>query len=101
MLAIEKRKLLQLKNLVEEWYTVVGDSAIKCVEQAIEALASIESLHFHINPRSAYANNITWIKKSFDNFQDMLACCRLHMEHSAMKEKMGKRAKKALETMWE
>ncbi|MGB9759704.1 MAG: hypothetical protein ACP5KW_05390 [Thermoproteota archaeon] len=30
-------------------YTVVGDLAIKAVEQAIEALASLENMHFHID----------------------------------------------------
>jgi hypothetical protein len=46
-LAKEKR-IAALEEFDKGRYTVVGDLAIKAVEQAIEALASLENLHFHL-----------------------------------------------------
>ncbi|MCS7096808.1 MAG: hypothetical protein RMK50_07110 [Nitrososphaerota archaeon] len=46
-------------------FTVVGDLAIKAVEQAIEALAALEDLHFHLHPRSAHAGRLRWVKERF------------------------------------
>ncbi|MGB9730196.1 MAG: hypothetical protein ACP5OK_00160 [Thermoprotei archaeon] len=80
-------------------YTVVGDLAIKAVEQAIEALASLENLHFHIRPRSAHANRIKWIKKKFPNlskYVDMLWGAYGVLGYEGTN---GERAKKALEAM--
>jgi hypothetical protein len=42
---------------------VVGDLAIKTVEQAIEASAALEGKHFHLHPRSAHGNRLRWIKE--------------------------------------
>jgi len=56
-------------------YIVVGDLAIKAVEQAIEALASLDGLHFHTNPRTAHSKRIRWFKDRFPNlsgYMDML-----------------------------
>lgn len=46
-------------------YTNVGDLALKAVEQAIEACASRENLHFHTQPRSAHAKRGEWLKRNF------------------------------------
>src|SRR3989337_359746 len=46
-------------------YMVVGDLAIKTVEQAIEALAALEGKHCHLLPRSAHSNRVRWIKERF------------------------------------
>jgi len=46
-------------------YMVVGDLAIKTVEQAIEALAAFEEKHFHLHPRSAHTKRLNWIKEKF------------------------------------
>jgi len=47
-LAKEKREAAH-DEYIKGRYTVVGDLAIKAVEQAIEALASLEGLHFHVH----------------------------------------------------
>jgi len=46
-------------------YTIVGDLALKAVEQAIEAAASVEGKHFHAKPREAHANRTRWAKENF------------------------------------
>ncbi|KPV64022.1 MAG: hypothetical protein AOA66_0473 [Candidatus Bathyarchaeota archaeon BA2] len=46
-------------------YTVVGDMALKTVEQAIEAVASREGKHFHVSPRMAHALRVKWAKENF------------------------------------
>lgn len=80
-------------------YTVVGDLAIKAVEQAIEALASLDGLHFHTNPRSAHANRIMWVKKMFpelSGYVDMLWGAYGMLGYEGVD---GDRAKKVLEAM--
>jgi hypothetical protein len=44
---------------------VVGDLAIKTIDQAIEALAALEGKHFHLHPRSAHSTRLKWIKEKF------------------------------------
>jgi len=99
------RKLAKEKRAaaIEEYgkgrWTVVGDLAIKAVEQAIEALASLESLHFHAKPRSAHANRIAWIKKKFpelSKYVDMLWGAYGALGYEGIN---GERASKALEAM--
>ena len=80
-------------------FSVVGDLAIRAVEQAIEAAASLEGKHFHVEPRKAHANRIKWAKEKFPELSrdiDMLwgAYGALGYEGSD-----GERAKKALEAM--
>lgn len=62
--ACEKR-LAALDEFNKERFMVVGDLAIKAVEQAIEALAALEGKHFHLNPRSAHRNRLRWVKEKF------------------------------------
>lgn len=45
--------------------SAVGDLAIKAVEQAIEAAASLEGLHFHTEPRRAHSERTKWAKRKF------------------------------------
>jgi hypothetical protein len=97
-LAKEKR-IAALEEFDKRRYTVVGDLAIKAVEQAIEALASLENLHFHLRPKSAHANRILWIKKKFPNLSgyiDMLWGAYGILGYEGTN---GERAKKALEAM--
>lgn len=61
-LAREKREAA-LDEYERGRYTVVGDLAIKAVEQAIEAAASLDGKHFHTDPRSAHANRVRWIRE--------------------------------------
>jgi len=62
--AYEKR-LAALEEFDKRRYMVVGDLAIKTVEQAIEASAALEGKHFHLHPRSAHSNRLRWIKEKF------------------------------------
>jgi hypothetical protein len=55
--------LAALDEYKKKRYMVVGDLAIKTVEQAIEALAASEGKHFHLLPRSAHSNRMHWIKE--------------------------------------
>jgi len=63
-IAQEKREAA-LDEFVRGRYTVVGDLAVKAVEQAIEAAAASEGIHFHINPRTAHAERTRWAKQRF------------------------------------
>jgi hypothetical protein len=46
-------------------HSAVGDLAVKAVEQAIEAAASLEGLHFHAEPRRAHSERSGWAKRKF------------------------------------
>lgn len=63
-LAKEKREAA-LDEFSKGRYTVVGDIVLKAVEQAIEAIASREGKHFHVNPRMAHALRVKWAKENF------------------------------------
>src|SRR5438445_5756375 len=45
--------------------SAVGDLAIKAVEQAMEAAASLDGLHFHTEPRRARSERARWAKRRF------------------------------------
>jgi hypothetical protein len=61
--AAREKRLAVLEEYKKKRYMVVGDLAIKTVEQAIEALAALEGKHFHLLPRSAHSNRMRWIKE--------------------------------------
>jgi len=61
--AAREKRLAALDEYEKKRYVVVGDLAIKTVEQAIEATAASEGKHFHSHPKSAHSNRIRWIKK--------------------------------------
>jgi len=63
--AAREKRLAALDEYEKKRYMVVGDLAIKTVEQAIEALAALEGKHFHLLPRSAHSNRMRWIKERF------------------------------------
>jgi Na+-transporting methylmalonyl-CoA/oxaloacetate decarboxylase gamma subunit len=63
--AAREKRLAALDEYGKKRYMVVGDLAIKTVEQAIEALAALEGKHFHLLPRSAHSNRVRWIKERF------------------------------------
>jgi len=63
--AAREKRLAALEEFDKRRYMVVGDLAIKAVEQAIEALAALEGLHFHMHPRSAHSRRLRWVKKKF------------------------------------
>jgi hypothetical protein len=61
--AAREKRQAALDEYEKKRYRVVGDLAIKTVEQAIEAATALEGEHFHLDPRSAHSNRIRWIKK--------------------------------------
>jgi len=63
--AAREKRVAALDEFEKGRFMVVGDLAIKAVEQAIEALAALEGLHFHLNPRSAHALRLRWVKERF------------------------------------
>lgn len=64
-IAREKREAA-LDEFVKRRFTVVGDLVLKAVEQAIEAAAAaLAEKHFHMNPRTAHAERVKWIKQNF------------------------------------
>ena len=63
--AAREKRLAALDEFDKKRYMVVGDLAIKAVEQAIEALSALEGLHFHLHPRSAQTNRLRWVKEKF------------------------------------
>jgi len=63
--AAREKRLAALDEFEKRRYMVVGDLAIKTVEQAIEALTALEGRHFHLHPRSAHSNRMRWIKEKF------------------------------------
>jgi hypothetical protein len=60
--AVREKRLAALDEYEKKRYMVVGDLAMKTVEQAIEALAALDGKHFHLLPRSAHSNRMRWIK---------------------------------------
>ena len=63
--AAREKRLATLEEFEKRRYMVVGDLAIKTVEQAIEASAALEGKHFHLQPRSAHSNRQRWMKEKF------------------------------------
>ena len=61
----KERREAALDEFDKRRYTVVGDMALKTVEQAIEAVASREGKHFHVSPRMAHALRVKWAKENF------------------------------------
>lgn len=64
-IAREKRDAV-LDEFLKRRFTVVGDLVLKAVEQAIEAVAAaLAGEHFHVNPRTAHAQRVRWVKQNF------------------------------------
>ena len=97
-LAKEKRQAAH-DEYMKARYTVVGDLAIKAVEQAIEAVASLEDIHFHTHPRTAHANRIKWFKKRFPHLSKYIDVLWGAYGMLGYEGVDGERAKKVLEAM--
>jgi hypothetical protein len=59
-------------ELKQDRHSAVGDLAVKAVEQAIEAAASLEGLHFHTDPRRAHSERTRWAKRKFQEISSEL-----------------------------
>jgi len=86
-------------ELKKKRYSAVGDLAVKAVEQAIEAAASLEGLHFHTEPRRAHSERTKWAKQEFPGVSERLD--ELWGAYGALGYEGvdGERAKKAVEAM--
>ncbi len=60
------------EELGKDREAVVGDLSVKAVEQAIEAAASLEGLHFHAEPRRAHSARMRWAKSRYDGIANDL-----------------------------
>ncbi len=97
-LAKEKRQAAH-DEYMKARYTVVGDLAIKAVEQVIEAVASLEDIHFHTRPRTAHANRIKWFKERFPHLSKYIDVLWGAYGMLGYEGVNGERAKKVLEAM--
>ena len=97
--AAREKRLAALDEFGKKRYMVVGDLAIKTVEQAIEALAALENKHFHLHPRSVHSSRIRWIKEKFPSLSkdvDELWGAYGALGYEGID---GERARKAVEAM--
>lgn len=80
-------------------FTNVGDLAFKAVEQAIEAVASLEGLHFHLRPRVVHAERDRWARNAFPGISADLNMLRGAYGDLGYDGLNGRRAREALEAM--
>jgi|SRR4030042_5823363 len=97
--AAREKRLAALDEYEKHRYMVVGDLAIKSVEQAIEALAALEDEHFHEFPRSAHSNRMRWIKKKLPSLSKDIDELRGAYGTLGYEGINGERAKKAIAAM--
>jgi len=97
--AVREKRLAALDELEKKRFMVVGDLAIKAVEQAVEVLAALEGKHFHLRPRSAHSERMRWFKERFPRLSkdvDELWGAYGALGYEGID---GDRAKKAVEAM--
>lgn len=97
--AVREKRAAALEEFEKKRYMVVGDLAIKAVEQAIEASAALEGKHFHLHPRSAHSNRLRWIKEKLPQLSkdvDELWGAYGTLGYEGIN---GERAKKVIEAM--
>lgn len=88
-----------LKEFKENRFVNVGLLAVKALEQAIEACAAKDNLHFHQHPRTAHSNRRSWLEK---NHTDLLeSWTELWVAYSALGYEglNGERAERALKAL--
>jgi len=97
--AAREKRLAALDEFDRKRYMVVGDLAIKAVEQAIEALAALDGMHFHLRPRSAHSGRLRWVKEKYPSLSkdvDELWGAYGALGYEGID---GERAKKVIESM--
>jgi len=97
--AAREKRLAALDEFDKRRYMVVGDLAVKAVEQAIEALAALDGVHFHLRPRSAHIGRMRWVKEKFPSLSKDMD--ELWGAYGALGYEGidGERARKATESM--
>jgi len=97
--AVREKRRAALDEFEKGRFMVVGDLAIKAVEQAVEVLAALKDRHFHLRPRSAHSERMRWFKEKFPRLSrdvDELWGAYGALEYEGID---GDRAKKAVEAM--
>jgi hypothetical protein len=77
----------------------VADLALKAVEQAIEAKAAMDGLHFHARPRNAHAERREWLKSKHPDLAkhfDILWSAYGDLGYDGLN---GRKAKEAIDAM--
>lgn len=97
-LALEKKKGA-LREFSAGAYSNTADLALKAVEQAVEAIAAKQNLHFHVHPRTAHARRMRWVRENFPQVLDYLRILWDAYGRLGYGGVDGERAKKALEAM--
>jgi hypothetical protein len=77
----------------------VADLALKAVEQAIEAEAAREGLHFHLRPRTAHAERRAWLRSKYPVLSVHFEALWSAYGDLGYDGLDGKRAKEAIEAM--
>jgi len=99
-LAKEKR-LGALREFSAGAYSNTSDLALKAVEQAIEAVAAKDDIHFHIRPRTAHLERRKWVGEHIPQVSDFLGLLWDAYGRLGYGGVDGDRAKKAVEAMEE
>jgi len=97
-LAKEKR-LGALREFSAGAYSNTSDLALKAVEQAIEAVAAKDDIHFHIRPRTAHLERRNWVRERIPQVLDFLSLLWDAYGRLGYGGVDGERAKKAVEAM--
>jgi hypothetical protein len=82
-------------------YTNVGDLALKAAEQAVEACASRENLHFHTRSKTAHAERARWLRSNFPELAKAYGALWGIYADLGYDGLDGERAEKAIEVMEE
>lgn len=77
----------------------VADLALKAVEQAIEAEAARDGMHFHLRPRTAHSERRDWLKSKYPTLSIHFEALWSAYGDLGYDGLNGKRAKEAIEAM--
>jgi len=99
-LAKEKRSGA-LREFSAGAYSNTSDLALKAVEQAIEAVAAKDDIHFHVRPRTAHLERRRWVSEHIPQVLYFLSILWDAYGRLGYGGVDGDRAKKAVEAMEE
>ncbi|MFQ6074278.1 MAG: hypothetical protein ACE5KC_03560 [Candidatus Bathyarchaeia archaeon] len=97
-LAKEKREGA-LREFSMGAYSNTADLTLKAVEQAIEAVAARDGVHFHVRPRTAHVERRKWVSKNLPQVLEFLRIVWDAYGRLGYGGADGERARKAVEAM--
>ncbi len=80
-------------------YSNSADLALKAVEQAIEAVAARNNLHFHVRPRTAHVDRRNWVRGNLPQVLNYLSILWDAYGRLGYGGVDGERARRAIEVM--